>query len=393
MKDKGRFVTAVAMRQREQIQKFFRQTKWRSFADQSSPPPSKGMLLEAEWVYPSSSSSSNGASTSKNSNEFAVILHGLMGNARNVKGLAQAVCSSLQIPSLLMDLRGHGKTFLSNSKSHHQESNSKEDRPVVTLQDCAWDVHRTLSHHVPELSLSGNDENVNNPAITKPSWTLMGHSLGGRIAMLYSMTPEIMALQQQPSNLWLLDTVPGGLNASVEKVIQVALQLDNNNSNIGSSSSNRIIWKSRKDLTDYLVDGQGIENATAQWLASSYDLKQGSFQFNLNVAQDLIHDFANVDFVGWLKEGIQRGDMRIDLVRGGANAAWEQQLQNSSNSTSEKSSSSSSMSLLEQIESWQKEYPRAFGFHTLPNAGHWVHIDDRKGLLAAIESVHLVKIP
>ena len=121
------------------------------------------------------------------------------------------------------------------------------------------------------------------------------------------------------------------------------------------------------------IDEHQFELGTAQWLATSYDPSlPRKFKFDLNVAFDLVGDFEDLDFMSCLEHARQEKHVGLHMVRGGANNSWE-----TSNS-------------LDIFHSWEREHNNrmAFSFHTLPTAGHWVHIDDPVRLLEAVESIH-----
>jgi hypothetical protein len=108
-----------------------------------------------------------------------------------------------------------------------------------------------------------------------------------------------------------------------------------------------------------LQEDFGLDAGIATWLGSSFS--DGDFGFDLEVIQDILPEFHTQDFWGLLNEIIASGK-RVDLVRGGKNMAWD-------------------INTLRRLEGLQNEYPNHFGVHVLPQAGHWVHVDDLKGLV------------
>lgn len=292
------------------------------------------ITLASEWLPDDDKAQPN--------KDVFVFLHGLLGNRRNVMTLAKTLCSRMGRRGLLLDLRGHGESQL-------EDGGSSKAGPT-TLSDCAADVYETLVPYAAEL--------------TQVRWTLVGHSLGGRVSILYALQ---QAQQQQqsnpqspqllPQNIWLLDTVPGALDASVRRVIQVALDLEK-----GALP----LPKTRSALVESLVQDQGLSTGVAQWLASSFRLKSQTFSFDLQVAQEILLDFDEAAFMDW----IHAEPVPVDLVRGGANPAW-----------------ASAAGHVEDLEEWHEQAEREFRLHTLPAAGHWLHMDDLQGLVDIIAKV------
>jgi pimeloyl-ACP methyl ester carboxylesterase len=168
-----------------------------------------------------------------------------------------------------------------------------------------------------------------------------------------------MALQYAHENIdlvdrvWLLDVVPGQANDSVENVIGIVSRLQD------------VEFGSKKDLVHRLTAEEGLDTGTAQWLASSY-VGPGNFGFDLEVVHDILPEFGSQDFDGMLR-ALLEANVKVDLIRGGKNKAWN-------------------VETLNRLEKWTKMFPDGFGLHVLPKAGHWVHVDDLKGLVNIITS-------
>lgn len=286
-------------------------------------------VLHSEWIGSTSDEGNN------NNNETIVFLHGLLGNGRNLKTLAKKVVethnnnnTTANKQGLLLDLRGHGR------------SDSIIEGPH-TFSSCVRDVHSTLSTE-------------NTP--TK----VMGHSWGGRIALEYthSLLSTTDNTDTLPS-LWLLDTVPGQAHDSVLQVLLAVESID-------------LVNMNRNQVAQRLVD-VGLDVGIAQWLAST--LKQDrttkalSWGFNVEVVREILPEFHNQDFVGMLRDILKEGGgSEVHLIKGGLNTAWDE-----------------SPRIQLQLQELQEEYPWQFEQHLLPNAGHWVHVDDLPGLLNIVE--------
>lgn len=272
-----------------------------------------------------------------------VFLHGLLGNGKNLRTFARELCRKQQARGILVDLPGHG------SSKHCLEA-------TTSIEKCLSGLYQTLQ-------ATGIDER-NMP------WSLVGHSMGGRIALQYANQFDTFP---QPKRLILLDTVPGGLNASVMHVMAVAEKL------LPILQEKNF---TRKELVHNLTSEHGIDVATAQWLGGSYDTQTREFYFSLAGAKNLVQCFfehGNSDRTGVpsFVEAIERilkqnsKVQRIDLVRGGKNSSW--------NSVKEQ---------VLQLEALEKLPPGGsqLRVHLLPNAAHWVHIDDLSGLIKVLES-------
>uniref|UniRef100_A0A7S3L5A8 AB hydrolase-1 domain-containing protein n=1 Tax=Amphora coffeiformis TaxID=265554 RepID=A0A7S3L5A8_9STRA len=293
-------------------------------------PSRRTITLASEWI-----SAADDTVNDNDSNVF-VFLHGLLGSRRNLQTFAKTLCGRLGRRGLLLDIRGHGGS---------QIIKDKNGSTPTTLSDCANDVYETLQPYAADLE--------------RVRWTMVGHSLGGRVSMLYALqqAQNKVPLPLLPQNIWLLDTVPGALDASVRHVVNVAHKLEN---------SLEPLPKTRSALVEALVRDEGMSLGIAQWLASSFTLKSRSFSFDLQIVQEIMADFDEAQFMEW----IRAEPVPVDLVRGCANKAWE-----------------SAAGHVEELEDWHDEAEREFRIHRLPNAGHWVHMDDLPGLVNIIEDV------
>lgn len=242
----------------------------------------------------------------------AVYLHGLLGNGKNLTTMAKRFGGGH-----LPDLRGHGKSP-SGSGPH-------------TFENCAKDVL---------VSTDGS-----------PS-TIVGHSFGGRVALECAV---LRNNEDDATTTWLLDTVPGQANDSVEQVIASVQSVDPGN------------YKTRKDVSQDLQQKQNLDVGLAQWLASSMmtdDQGRLTWGFDVNVVNDLMAEFASQDFMGKIEHLVLSEDSQstIHLVRGGKNTGW-------------------SVNVVSKLQELSNRSKGRFHVHTLPKAGHWVHVDDLPGLV------------
>ena len=317
--------------------------------------------LHTEWIAPEGSEGDqdNGTNTKdENSNYTILFMHGLLGNGKNLKTFARKLVKQLSSNhgscggGILMDLRGHGSSF----QSQRKEENTVEN-DASTFKDCAEDIHHTLKGFHSRISAS-------------PTEVLVGHSFGGRLALEYAATTVDSATpitdNRNPLRaIWLLDTVPGEANESVDKVLSI---ITNVLEDRGKNNTTQKLGK--KDMVKILTDPpHNMDLPTAQWLAMSYDEKsEDNFGFDNNLVTRLKAEFANQDFMGLLRQILQSNKSHtesptiVHVVRGGKNKGW-------------------SIPILSELESMKKEYPSTFHLHVLPSAGHNVHIDDLAGLL------------
>lgn len=270
-----------------------------------------------------------------------VFLHGLLGNGKNLRTFAREFCRQQQARGILVDLPGHG------ASKHCIEA-------TTSVPNCLTGLNRTLQ-------AAGIEESVD-------SWSLVGHSMGGRIALQYASHHDTFT---QPNRLILLDTVPGGLNSSVMHVMTVAEKL------LPVLGQTKF---TRKELVHTLINEHGIDGATAQWLGGSYDTQTREFSFSLEGAKNLVESFfepVNPEKKNSFVETIERvlklnsRVERVDIVRGGRNLSW--------NLVKDQVS---------QLEALEQSPPSKslLRVHLLANAGHWVHTDDLPGLINVLES-------
>lgn len=270
-----------------------------------------------------------------------VFLHGLLGNGKNLRTFAREFCRKQQARGILVDLPGHG------SSKHCLEA-------TRSVQNCLSGLNQTLQ-------AAGIDESVD-------SWSLLGHSMGGRIALQYANHHDTF---RQPKRLILLDTVPGGLNASVMHVMAVAQKL------LPMIEQTNF---TRKELVQALINEHEIDVATAQWLGGSYDTQTREFSFSLEGARNLVENFfeqGNLDkkgpapFVEMIERVLKQNSRveRIDIVRGGKNSSW--------NSVKDQ------VLQLEALENFPPS-KSLLRVHLLANAAHWVHMDDLPGLIKVL---------
>jgi pimeloyl-ACP methyl ester carboxylesterase len=336
-----------------------------------APPPQQSASLYHEWYHPPVSEGVD--KKIKKNRRPLVFLHGLLGNVRNVKSMAKKMCDIHNCPGLLLDLTGHGRSSI------HSTVGS------VTFDRVCDDLERTLREVllVPMNHDDNDDEEPNN------TFTFVGHSLGGRLALHYAHN---VSRSPRPTSLWLLDTVPGQPNESVLAVLEAAFLV-----------SQRHSWRSRFELTTALTTAYHLPKPIAEWLAAQYDIQYQRFDFDLRAAESLADDFGCQDFwhqIDTLLPQMQENNNQrrrhnnknqkknssppppsssttttnnsslllrtIHLVQGGRNEAWEP--------------------AVPAITERTNQYPGTFCHHLLPNAGHWVHVDDLPGLLRAFET-------
>ena len=240
------------------------------------------------------------------------ILHGLMGAGRNWRTFAKQLRQRLGEQDwrvVLVDLRGHGASASVGQGAGHG------------VVEAARDVD-ALAKMVG----------------TAPS-VVVGHSLGGKIALEYSKLATTA-----PKQTWSLDSVPGRVEADPHGVAEVLSAI--------RALPRRI--PSRKWLAQALPQ---FSAELVDWIGSNLkNVRDGGSElelvFNLDTVMQLYDSYQKTD--SW--HAIEDEASGIYVVKAENSTRW-------------------STACVERL----KRSPA--NFQVLANAGHWVHTDNPNGLL------------
>ncbi|KAL6559169.1 hypothetical protein OROHE_006538 [Orobanche hederae] len=266
----------------------------------------------------------------------AVVLHGLLGSGRNWRSFSRSLASYLspaQWRMILVDLRNHGNSAKIEGllPPHNLESAAKDLANLVKSEGWDW----------PDV--------------------VIGHSMGGKIALQFAQGcadghyGDNVSLPKQ--QLWVLDSVPGKVfqqnsEGEVEKILQTLQSLPSTIS-------------SRKWLVDHMLE-LGFSKSLSEWIGSNLKKseEQVTWAFNLDGAVQMFHSYREMDY--WpLLEHTPKG-MEIAVVRAEQSDRWDSDV----------------IKQLENVASKRSgDSEGKVSVHLLPNAGHWVHVDNPKGLL------------
>ena len=241
------------------------------------------------------------------------ILHGLMGAGRNWRSFAKQLRQRLGEQDwrvVLVDLRGHGAS-----------ASIGQGTPACGVVEAARDVDALAK-------MIG----------TAPS-VVVGHSLGGKIALEYSKLATTA-----PKQTWSLDSVPGRVEADPHGVAEVLSAI--------RALPRRI--PSRKWLAQALPQ---FSAELVDWIGSNLkNVRDGGSElelvFNLDTVMQLYDSYQKTD--SW--HAIEDEASGIYVVKAENSTRW-------------------STACVERL----KRSPA--NFQVLANAGHWVHTDNPNGLL------------
>ena len=240
-----------------------------------------------------------------------VLLHGFLGSGKNLRGLAQRW---LQVQPdrrfLLPDLRGHGS--------------SPPLSPDSDLHQLAGDVLSTAA-----------------TAGLHPPLVLVGHSLGGRVALAAARrAPE------QVQRVDLLDITPGPIDPRTSESRQVLDRL------LAMPEHT----PDRKTMRAQLI-GAGVSPGLSDWLLMNLELQDGAYRWRFDrQALDRLHErFTRED----LWPVVDAGQVPIRVICGGRSGYV----------------SAGDMARLQSA---------GCPVVVLPDAGHFVHVDALEPLVATL---------
>lgn len=254
------------------------------------------------------------------------VTHGVLGAGHNLRSFMRKVLEARpDFRFALIDLRLHGKS--GGAAGPH------------TLASCVDDF----------LHLA---EEIGHPDV------VIGHSLGGKVALCYAERvsepgPADGAMFRKPAQVWALDSDPGAqvptLTHQVGEVLRAARSL-------------AMPQASREGAVEGLV-AAGLSSGLANWLATNLERDGDAYRWRLDfeAISELLGDYFSVDLWPFLSE-VARGVRRAPHVH---------------------------LLVAERSDRWSggmKERARElcpsshFALHELPDAGHWVHVDNPEGL-------------
>lgn len=234
----------------------------------------------------------------------------------------------------MLDMRNHGKSTERELNPPHSMENAANDlADLVKAEGWSW----------PEV--------------------VIGHSMGGKVALQFAQScsrGDYGGSALLPKQLWVLDSVPGEVNFENQndEVRDVLATLESLPSEIPS----------RKWLVSHLM-GLGYSKALSDWIGTNLK-KDGDHEtwiFDLQNAKEMFDSYCEKSY--WnLLENPPKG-MEIVIVRAEKSDRWDQ----------------NAIERLQKLAS--REGSDSLGkvsFCVLPNAGHWVHVDNPKVLLEIV---------
>ncbi|XP_059668699.1 uncharacterized protein LOC132313776 [Cornus florida] len=272
----------------------------------------------------------------------AFVLHGLLGSARNWRSFSRALAFSLSNSSpssdwrmVLVDLRNHGRSAEIEGLClpHDMVNAAKDIANLVKSHGWVW----------PDV--------------------VIGHSMGGKVALQFAEScsrGDYGESARFPKQLWILDSVPGKVNPDdsdreVEKVLQTLQSLPSS-------------VPSRKWLVNHMIE-LGFSKSLSEWIGSNLK-KSGEHEtwaFNLEGAVQMFDSYREKDYWDLLETTPKA--MEISIVHAENSDRWDPEV----------------IQRLEGLAGQRRDESEGkVSVHVLPNSGHWVHVDNPKGLLGIV---------
>jgi esterase len=209
---------------------------------------------------------------------------------------------------------------------HHGDSQGAP--PPNTLEACATDLAALLAQLGQEAEV------------------VAGHSFGGKTALMFAQLFPGRARQ-----VWVLDSNPGSQEpSSANEVIRV----------IQAVRATTTPAPERANVVAELT-AQGLSAGTANWLATNLRLAAAGYEwrFNLDAIYELMMDYFRVDLWPVLESGAGGADYRVVVAERSDRWLPENRAR--------------LHALVEGSHTAQ--------LHVVPNAGHWLHVDNPAFLL------------
>ncbi|MCC6623413.1 MAG: alpha/beta hydrolase [Deltaproteobacteria bacterium] len=255
-----------------------------------------------------------------------LVVHGILGSAANWRGYVRGLLDgrwgdgerARATRWVLVDLRGHGDNFQLVGGAP----------PPHTVAACAADIRRL------EARLGVEFDRV------------VGHSFGGRVALELGRAPggvrEIVSIDSPPGPAF------EGPAARVELERVLAA--------LGALSPGGAPLPGRAEVASALR-AAGMSEALALWMTTNVrgTAETGyRWKFDLAVVEALLDDYFATDLVPVVKELSRSGSVGVRFVVGGRSDRFDARTR-------------AALAELGRVD-------------VLPDAGHWVHVDDPAGL-------------
>ncbi len=168
-----------------------------------------------------------------------------------------------------------------------------------------------------------------------PAEVVVGHSFGGKVALCYA--------RDHGSGLrtvWSLDSPPGPSHGGAREVEQV----------IAAVRSLSMPVADRELVVDHFRQ-LGFSGALSGWMTTNVRRTDAGFEwrFDIDRIETLLADYRDLDLWGY----VEASPIEIRILRAGRSDRWSAQ-------------------------------DAARATDVLPNAGHWVHVEDPEGLAALL---------
>lgn len=252
---------------------------------------------------------------------WIAIAHGILGSGKNWRSFARQLCDRSGWGAVAIDLRMHG--------------GSQDRAGPHTIETAAGDV--------VELAGALARDGI---AIS----ALCGHSFGGKV--LTAARPAIPSID----HTWLIDSSPSPRPGAMESDNDAVLAL-RALEQVTSSLGDR--FAARGDFTAAL-EARGLSAPVAAWLALNLERDGGELVLRLDLAaiRSLVADYFATDTWAELESG---GVVDVAIAgRGSALDAADQQR-------------------VADLE--RRGYAQ---LHRFEDSGHWIHVDARAALVAAM---------
>ena len=186
--------------------------------------------------------------------------------------------------------------------------------------------------------------------LSVPVEAIVGHSFGGKVALAY-----VDRCHGALDRAFILDSTPGTRidQRGSESTVRVLALLGS----IGPTPT-------RKAFVEQVV-AAGQSLGLAQWLAMNLEQRGDAFvvKLDLQAVGELLEDYFRRD----LWELLERppGRVHFDMVLGGQSSVFD-------------------AADRQRLTRAAQAHPARVRVHTLPTAGHWLHVDDPQGLTALL---------